>query len=182
MKNVMVDIETISTKPNAAIIAIGACDFDIKTGEPNETFYANIDWNSNLVFNRHVDLDTVQWWMKQSESARMALFEGESQSFGGALVNFAKFFKNVKGQFIWSHATFDERILDNAYEILNFKKPWTYRDIRDIRTFMGSLPQNVHDDIWKTTPRAGTHHNALADAMFQCRYVSKAWQYLNGEV
>ena len=43
MNDVMVDLETLSTKPNAAIVSIGAVFFDPKTGELGDTYYQVID-------------------------------------------------------------------------------------------------------------------------------------------
>lgn len=185
MRNVMVDLETISTKPNAAIVAIGACEFNVENGTWGRTFYTNVDWKSNLSYNRHVDLDTIQWWMKQSDEARMALVNGSSKSFAAALLDFGLFYKECGAKAIWSHANFDERILETAYADIDTKKPWHFKDIRDIRTTMSMLPKDVHDQIWEESKRVGTHHNALDDAIFQVGYVSKAVQwlrYLNGKV
>lgn len=33
MNNLMIDLETLSTQPDAAIVSIGACTFDPDTGE-----------------------------------------------------------------------------------------------------------------------------------------------------
>ena len=183
MTDFMVDIETISTKPNAAIVAIGACEFDMETGETGREFYTNIKWDSNLNYNRDVDLNTIQWWMKQSDGARMALFEGESSTLPSALMKFALFYKECGKLPIWSHANFDEQILRNAFEAVNLKCPWHYRDVRDIRTLVGMLPKSVWDGINSETRRLGDHHNALHDALYQCSYVSKGmhWKrYLSG--
>ena len=42
MKQLMVDLETLSTRPDAAIIAIGAVYFDKVTGETGDEFYCTI--------------------------------------------------------------------------------------------------------------------------------------------
>lgn len=43
MHNIMLDLETLGTGPNAAVIAIGACFFDIETREIGATFYRVLD-------------------------------------------------------------------------------------------------------------------------------------------
>lgn len=180
MTDFMVDIETISTKPNAAIVAIGACEFDMETGKTGRRFYTNIDWKSNQGYGRSVDLNTIKWWMKQSDAARMALLEGETATLPSAMLKFALFYKECGNLPIWSHANFDEQILRNAFEAVDIVTPWHFRDIRDIRTLMGMLPRGT--DI--PGKREGTHHNALDDALFQCQYVSQAHRFLktSGEV
>ena len=185
MTDFMVDIETISTKPNAAIVAIGACEFDMETGETGREFYTNIKWDSNLNYNRDVDLNTIQWWMKQSDGARRALFDEPQESLPTAMMKFALFYDGCGNLPIWSHASFDEQILRNAFEVLRITCPWHHRDVRDIRTLIGMLPKSVLDGIRSETLRLGDHHNALHDALYQCGYVSKGvhWQrYLNGSV
>ena len=37
--DLMLDLETLGTFMNAPIITVGACFFDIRTGEIGETFY-----------------------------------------------------------------------------------------------------------------------------------------------
>lgn len=178
MKDVMVDLETLSTRDDAAIISIGAVEFDMETGEVGETLYVNVDWKANQALRRHIDLDTVQWWMKQSDAARMALFEGPSVSLFAALAKLENFFHSCKAKHIWSHSSFDERILRNAFGHINSKPPWHFRDIRDIRTLMALLPKGQPTAVY----REGTHHNALGDALFQVKYCHEAWKIIHGTV
>ena len=50
MSEIMIDIETLSTTPNALILTIGAIKFnrneDVKDLKELETFYVRIDQNS----------------------------------------------------------------------------------------------------------------------------------------
>lgn len=52
MQDVMLDLETMGTDANAAIIAIGAVEFDIQNGEIGERFYAVIDLESAVAGGR----------------------------------------------------------------------------------------------------------------------------------
>ena len=65
---VMIDIETLSTKNNAAILSIGAVKFNIKSGVI-DTYYQNIDASTAKKFNRDIDKSTLEWWSKQNPEA-----------------------------------------------------------------------------------------------------------------
>ncbi len=55
----MIDIETVSTRPDAAIMAIGACKFAISSGEIGETFYCAVDLDSCFRLGMVADGDTL---------------------------------------------------------------------------------------------------------------------------
>ena len=67
----MIDIETLSTKPNALILTIGAIKFnrndDLKNIEDLETFYVRIDQNSCKKLNMDISKETLNWWGLQAE-------------------------------------------------------------------------------------------------------------------
>ena len=68
--NIMIDLETLSTHTDAAIIEIGAVEFNKYTGEIGNKLNIIInpsDWCKN---GRHVDGETIQWWFKQKNEAR----------------------------------------------------------------------------------------------------------------
>lgn len=69
--HVMLDFETLSLKPDAVLLSIGACTFDTETGEVGNEFYLAIDPRTQ--HQRHIDADTVLWWLKQDEAARTKL-------------------------------------------------------------------------------------------------------------
>ena len=45
--NIVLDIETLSTKPNAAICSIGAVPICLETGALRNPFYMNVDWKES---------------------------------------------------------------------------------------------------------------------------------------
>ncbi len=68
--NIMVDLETMATHPNAAIVAIGAVRF---TDELQDSFYQVVDLQSSIRADLDVDGATVIWWLMQEEAARQAI-------------------------------------------------------------------------------------------------------------
>lgn len=67
--NVMIDLETLSTKTNAQIISIGAIEFNKLNGQKGNRFNVGIkqsEWGKN---GRDIDGNTIAWWMKQDKDA-----------------------------------------------------------------------------------------------------------------
>jgi exodeoxyribonuclease VIII len=90
----MIDIETMNTGHDAAIITIGAVMFDPRGKDTEESLRAGsklfgpIDFESNEKEGRSFGAATIQWWLKQSEEARAALVEGNIVSLPAALEQF----------------------------------------------------------------------------------------------
>ena len=70
--HLMIDLETLATSTDAAVLTIGACKFDPKGDDRDKatrnmpTFYRRIDLQSNLDLGRRVDENTLRWWCDQS--------------------------------------------------------------------------------------------------------------------
>lgn len=166
MKDVMLDIETLGTRPTSAIVQIGACYFDRNTGEIGETFSMNIEYPDGEGFAPFtIDLSTINWWDEQSQEAKNAVFK-DGHPVREVIEKFAVFLKGA--DHLWSHATFDAPIVANAFAILGMKMPVHYKGMRDIRTLMDLA------DHHSEKPREGIHHNALDDCKFQVGYVVEA--------
>jgi hypothetical protein len=173
--HVMLDLETMSTAPNAAIVQIGAVRFDpmesttwIRQGR----FERTVALQSSLLAGGVIDPETVAWWRRQEETARFAI-TADAFPLDIALSAFTRWFP--KGATIWSHgAAFDVPVLDHAYRSLGLVAPWGYRDIRDTRTLY-SLAEQLAG--WKR-PEHLTTHCALADALDQAGDVQSAYQAL----
>ena len=89
--HLMLDLETMGTKSNSAIISIGAVEFNIQTGETGREFYRNISLQSCIDIGLKVDADTIMWWMQQSDAARNSLIGGKVVTIQQALIDFRKF-------------------------------------------------------------------------------------------
>ena len=177
----MVDLETYSSKSNAAIASIGAVEFDPNTGELGKQFYRVINTKSLAYYKFDVSLDTFKWWMGQSDAARKELCEPESMTpIHKALYEFCIYWGTVSQKnYFWSHATFDSVVLRNTYETVKIQPPWHYRDCMDIRTIVALVPKSLKKEYCETPRGDLTHHNALDDAIYQAKYVSVMWQYLH---
>ena len=170
MTDIMVDLETFGAGSHALIVAIGAVKFDLAKKEVYNTqvggtFYAVVNAKSAQAAGGKIDADTVIWWMKQSDAARNAIVNGEAQPIEKVLEDFAVWSKGAKG--IWGNGSdFDNVILSNAYQRLGMPTPWTPWVSRCYRT-VKNLPNIKKVAINRA---AGTHHNALDDAIAQATH------------
>lgn len=117
------------------------------------------------------------WWLTRSENARQALLENPIP-LGKALGEFSQFLSphGASNITIWGKGSdFDNVILANAYRALGLQAPWKYKNNRCVRTILALVP-----DACDGVESEGTKHNALDDAIYQARCVSRAWQELTG--
>ncbi|HEO9146122.1 TPA: 3'-5' exoribonuclease [Enterobacter asburiae] len=182
MNHLMIDLETMGSKPNAPIVSIGAVFFDPSTGVLGKEFYCVVNLKSSVDGGAVPDPETIMWWMQQSEEARMAICDKESSvNLVTALSDLNSFIRDNTDPFrvqVWGNgATFDNVILRSSYEREYIPCPWHFWNDRDVRTIVElgrSLGFNPRRDI----PFDGDMHNALADARHQAKYVSAIWQKL----
>jgi len=162
----MVDLETLSTKCNAAILAIGAVKFDAERRVYNKFYQAVL--TAVMPGGFHVSSDTLSWWTKQSEEARGVFTDPNACTIDDALVSFANWAllnDDIKNLYMWGNgAAFDNAILSTAYDICGWPQPWMFWNDRCYRTMKAQ-----HRDV--DFVRLGTFHNALHDAESQAEHL-----------
>lgn len=176
MEHMMLDLETMSTEPNAAIVAIGAVMFDARGTTPEKqigpSFYAAISLASNERFGRHISASTVTWWLKQEPQARLEVANA-NLDLREALMMLQSWCGTQCDQGVlkvWGNGSdFDNVILNSAYKEQRLLAPWKYSHNRCYRTMRACLPK-------VDVPFAGVYHNALDDAINQARYLIQAVQ------
>lgn len=164
----MIDLETLGTTPGCAIVSIGACSFDMEGIK--EKFYQAVD--ISRLPSGTIDAGTVKWWLQQSDAARAVFTDQEATTLAIALERFAEFWDRNGGIFLWGHgAAFDAPILDaacNRAGVRSLAKFWNYRDTRTLYALADVSPAR----------EAGTHHNALDDAVAQAVAVIESYKAL----
>jgi len=142
---VMVDIETLGTRPYTIILVIGAVKFSRtdslsssskKSKEP-DTFYRRIDIQScKDVGMNSIDRDTIEWWKKQPEHIRYeAVKNPDRVPLQQALREFAEWIQPC--ELIWSNGRdFDCSILEEAFHRCHLPIPWKFWNTRDVRTIL----------------------------------------------
>jgi len=155
--DLMVDIETLSTHPNAAILSIAAVPFNHKTGTYSEVnFYKEID-EKLYGPEFHIDAKTVAWWDKQIQHKPQGTTPPRF-----ALLDFAVYLAQTQPTYLWANSpSFDLVILKEAFCSYNIVWPhdfWNERDVRTIRALAN-------------TPKFKPTHNAIQDCLLQIHAV-----------
>lgn len=166
MNNIMLDLETLGNKPGCVIVSIGAVRFG--GGELGEEFYNRIDARDAVARGLKLDVDTVLWWLKQSDAAREELTRDDTWALEEALTNFKGYCttRPRNENIIWGNGSdFDNAILKEAYEIIGLCEPWAFWNNRCYRTV-----KSLHPEI-KLEISAEKKHNALEDAKAQARHL-----------
>lgn len=171
MKDVMLDLETMGTKPNSAIVAIGARLMDLGSLTLGNGFYRSVSLKSCMEHGLILDADTVMWWLQQSAEARAAIYTS-TVSLEYALQEFSQWLADNKVAqrevTMWGNGSdFDNVLLANVYRTVGIAVPWEFRNNRCFRTAKAMLPKV---DVQRT----GTHHNALDDATHQAQVLLAA--------
>lgn len=171
MAHVMIDLETLGTRPGCALLSIGAAVFR-PTGEGvGDTFYMNIDRNSCFGLEMHVDEGTVKWWSQQSQEAQDALMV-DPRHINDVVAEFDIWFKKNEGQQVWAQGSnFDPVLWDEACKKVGVSAPWKFFNARDTRTVYEAFGLDS-----RTIKRQGTYHNALDDVLHQVRCVQTAFK------
>jgi hypothetical protein len=153
----MLDLETYSTQPTAAIVQIGVCDVN-----SDRTLLINVDAATCWCWGLSCDASTLDWWSQQGVAAQQSLSTPAPIPLPDALRVLADWLGLTdEAHEIWAlPASFDLPILANAYAAVGLPVPWHYRSARCLRTLRSILPR-------VDVPAPTLKHNALADALSQ---------------
>lgn len=113
MKDLMIDLETLGTKPGCAVIEIGAVMFDPWTGETGNTFERKISVRSNLDAGLFHEEETVQWYREQGRLDEICSYD---YPIGKALRELTGFVVGEGAREFWAKGgDFEWPILRAAY-------------------------------------------------------------------
>lgn len=179
MHDIMIDIETLGTAPNGAIVSIGAVQFDMETGETGLWYSEAVSLKSSVNAGLTMDPETVLWWLKQDPAAVEA-WRKDSHSLLNCLRALDTFFGQCRTPgpplLVWANApTFDLAILRTAHEKVGLAVPWHFSNERCIRTLVQLSRDFGYDP--KSVPRekGNLAHDALDDCYYQIQYCVAAW-------
>ena len=162
---IMLDLETMGTRLDAPIIAIGAVKFN--DNEIKSRFYRKVSLSSSVEMGAVIDPNTVIWWLQQDEEARAEFFDNYNAiRLNAALIEFSEWVEKEGGiTTLWGNgAGFDNVILRSAYNSCGIEAPWAFWQDRCFRTIRETLPP-------LNLERKGVFHNALDDAENQAVYL-----------
>lgn len=166
--HIMVDLETMGTRPSAPIVSIGAVWFD--ETKMHQEFYTTISLQSAVSAGAEIDPSTVSWWLSQEKAAQEALRLDEGENIKIALEAFSDYCGWHELEGVWGNgASFDNIILSESFSRSGVKRPWPFWNDRCFRTMKAMHPSVTID-------RIGTHHNALDDAKTQAAHLQQIWR------
>ena len=172
--DIMIDLETLATVPDAAILTIGAVKFDPfgdDLKDPKcEKFYVRIDLDSCDRLGLVTSDATIEWWSQQDKAAQDEAFSPDGRiDIADAMNQLYKFCWGAKR--VWAHgSSFDIIMCEHVFRKVGKAIPWQFWTVRDTRTLF---------DLGINPNRASiTAHNALADAVDQAQGVQKIFRTL----
>lgn len=159
--SLMIDLETWSTRSNAAILSIGAVKFN-EDFEIVDKFYANVDPVSCKNIQLHFCKDTMEFWKKNPDAFNQT--RENRLPINEALVDFVEWVGPYKKNPVWANgAAFDFPIIEWALRHFELSIPWEFWNVRDART----LYKIAGLDTKTFVGRSGTFHNAVDDCITQ---------------
>jgi len=176
MKQLSIDIETLGTTLNSAIVQIGACEFDMLTGKIVKTFSVNVqsDLDAEIICTK----GTIMFWLQQvkgNPKAANEVFFKHAVDLPTALSELTKFIDGEEYE-VWANGTkFDLGMLEYQYKLLDLPVPWKHNADRCMRT-LRMLCGHIDVDM-------GTYkemcHTGLSDAIWQAKYIYHAMGLIN---
>lgn len=171
MKRVMIDIETLSTFPNAAVIAVAVV---IRADENPKHPQARAWFIDQDFVIGHQDSATLEWWASQAKAVRDLVFGGNQipkeafQEVNGFLqsngITPHQYNDHEDYRVYASPAMFDLPILRHTYQQLGLAPPWHWRAERCLSTMKKEILDNFSIEIADVTPELAHHpiHDCLA--------------------
>lgn len=162
--DLMIDLETLSTQPDAVVLQVGWVFFDRYAGERimfERGWYLDVDEQVNM--GRHIDMATVHWWMDQPNY--QAQRTAERQSLSDAMAEMNEIWNSAATSHtqVWAKGvSFDIGIWRTL-----LPEFWSFRNIQCLRTaklLAADMGVTVHNE--NSNP-----HDAVADARSQAKEV-----------
>lgn len=190
MIDIVLDIETLGTRPGCSVIEIGACAVDADGGAIVGNFSRRVRSGYSIdcvrkvadgvtCFGWKIERATAAWWLADPERAKTLakIMSGEfyarteDEALTAFGVWFAKFASDPKSSRIWANGpSFDIAILDESYRDNGIARPWICWQERCVRTALEMAGYVRGSVAWE---EPGPRHRALNDARHEAR---KLWR------
>lgn len=169
INQIMIDLETLSTRQNAIITELGWAVFTkdgiVKSGQ----YLIDVEDQSRL--GGDISGDAMRFWMKENYEQLSGFFDKkEKTTMGNALISLAGVIVTFNIKHVWANSpSFDLAILKHWYGRFNQQLPWIFKNERDFRT----INQELIDKgiVVKSEFDWGGKHHAEQDAVNQARLI-----------
>ena len=138
--DLMVDLETLGTRPTSVFVQIGLCAFNLVPEPGNNMVSTNIHVNidSALRGGLTVDGGTIQYWLTEGVEARSEMAQPGGLDLREAMVELVLFVartftvSDMIGtrtlERVWGNGpSFDISMLDHASAVTRVTLPWSHR-------------------------------------------------------
>ena len=194
--NVVLDLETVSTQPNAGIVQIGATipkfDWDYLPTDFPTTFTRTIRYEDVIKGveqgSIHMDDDTMKWWGSQDSKIKHEVFSGQT-SYLDAMLEFRDWMVMItqasegKQVAVWGNDVgFDNVILSHSLDLHGVHKVWSYKNNRCFRTLRALFPlTDLQESKVKANTFALRKHIALDDSLYEAEIMKAIVTAYSGE-
>jgi len=150
--HVMLDIETLGTRPGCAVVSIGAAFFTPEGVEVHKVFHELVDVASCIGVGLHMDAATIAWWTKQNTVVCRELFSPPRVPLASACRQFSEWALSYaynepldpEDVVVWSNgANFDAPILHAAFVAAGVEWPFKFYNELCYRTLRRMVPPEV---------------------------------------
>lgn len=179
--DLMVDLETLGTAPNAVITEVALVPFNRASqgdhATKSESLVMRLNCEEQERRGRRTYVGTLLWWLERDPDYISNALQG-GLALDMATRNIATYISGVNPARIWAKSpTFDLNIIRNllAYNS-EHGIPWSYKQERDVRN---------SDDLSKLLPDntiVRAHHDAYKDCLAQIVHVQMEWHLLKAGV
>ena len=173
--DLMVDLETLDTKPSAIILQIGWTFFNIN----GDRRHRNWGWHPNIDEQKELgatsSIDTQSWWMENAPEGWKRQVIADRQGLSEVFHEMTQVWEGCADENtrVWAKGThFDLPILKKF-----FPEPWGFRNIHDLRTL--KLIGTLFDFEWDVKNEDA--HNAVSDAEHQAKEAQVIWNVLQSK-
>lgn len=167
MIHVMLDLETMGTAANSAIMFIGAVKFD--ADKIIQNFEVGIELSDSVSRGCTIDPGTLSWWLsaKRADAFREVM-DAPKVDLGSAIAGFVDWVRltpeDERGYLWGKGATFDNVLIRNASDRCGEDFPWDFRGDACYRTLANLVPE-----VEFAPPKKA--HVAIQDAMAQVTHL-----------
>lgn len=170
MSSIMIDIETLGRRNDAAIREVGlvAFEYDGTIISKRQFTVSPEVWNT---YSRTFSGETIIW-LKMGGSIDT---EFNCRSYQELITNINRFMRAhlTENDHIWSKGHMDLEVLKDLYETLDEKIPWAFWQPRDMRTII---------DLYKDNQNMPTRHSAMYDATQQTNELLKSITFIKSKL
>lgn len=160
--NIIIDIETLGRRNDAAITQVGLVIADKNFNILNK-FLIQIDPKAWHTCNRTFTGKTLLWWMQQKNTPVSNTSTHSVYSYKELIEKLKLIFRmyNTSETLVWTKGSMDLFCIKDLFEYFDMELPWEFWQPRDIRTAKEFIEE------WQTFEN--NNHNALDDALNQLR-------------